>query len=516
MRRSIRCQSNRCRSPCGRGAGPRLRGKAILAPTLVTLISGGIAAAAALPEVFPAAGALPSVAAGTLRLESYPVRSADGRVVAAELGRLAVPARQTGGKRTIELAFVRFPATAERSAPPTVYLAGGPGGSGIADAEGALLPLVERLRTLGDVVAVDTRGAGRSRPELRCRQSWRLPLELPADPERTLTEASRAARDCVEQLTSAGIDLGDYTAAASADDLDHLRRALGAPRLRLIAFSYGTRLALLYTSRHPDRVERAVLAGVEPPGSVFTPPADLDRRLAELGAELGDGAVDLPGLLRSARDRLAAAPATVEIEDRVGKRRRRVTVGAFDLQLMVVQALSSRDGIRALPAELRAIERGELAGLADFAYRQRVGWLGNALPYAIKCAEPIDPERAAAIREQRSGALLGRAVDFPFPDICDAWGLDVAGRWTARPPASAPPLLLVSGDLDGRTPAANVEAVMASWAATERLLVTGAGHGLELLTDPAAAAAVVRFLSAAAPPAEAGERQGVGKGRPPS
>lgn len=508
MRRSVRCQSpHRRRSRARRRRGVAL---ALAAPALAALA----AVAAELPGVFPDAGVLPAVPAGALRFEPHPVSAPGGRVIAAELGRLAVPAGHGGGASTVELAFLRFAATGPSPGPPLVYLAGGPGGSGIADAEGVLLPLVERLRALGDVIALDARGAGRSRPELRCRRSWRLPLELPSDPERMLAEARAAARECAQRLSAARIDLGAYTTAASADDLEHLRRALGFERLRLIAFSYGTRLALLYMARHPGAVDRAVLAGVELPGRVFTPPADLDRRIAALGERL-DGGSDLPGLLRRVRDRLAAAPATVEIEDRVGKRRRRVTVGAFDLQLMVVEALSSADGVRGLPAELRAIETGELTRLAEFAHRRRVGWLGTALPYAVKCAEPLAAGYQEAIRRQRAGALLGRAVDFPFPDICDAWGVARDGAAPERPPASDRPVLLISGGLDGRTPAANAESVAASLAVAERLLVPEAGHGLELLAGPAAADAVVRFL-ATAPAATEAPAGGVGNAPPPS
>ncbi len=447
-----------------------------------------------LPPVLAPAPALVSAAAGDLRFEPYPVTAADGRRIEAELGRLAVPVRP-GGAGTVELVFVRFRGTGPAGAPPLVYLPGGPGGSGIADAEGALLPLVERLRGLGDVVAVDPRGAGRSRPELRCPRSWRLPLDRPAEPGRMLAEASAAARDCAHRLAEAGVDLGAYTAAADADDLERLRRALGAERLRLIGFSYGTRVALLTMARHPSAVDRAVLAGVEPPGEVFTPPADLDRRLAELGARPGAGGADLPGLLRAARDRLAAAPVAIEIDDRRGKGKVSVTVGAFDLQLLVVEALSSGDGVRGLPAELRAVQAGDLTRLAEVAYRYRIARLGTALPYAVKCAEPLAAERAAEIERQRGQALLGAAVDFPFPDICAAWGVSPEPGAAAGPRAWPRPVLLLSGGLDGRTPPANAERVAGSLVAAEQRLVPDAGHGLELLAGPEAAGAVVEFFA---------------------
>ena len=43
------------------------------------------------------------------------------------------------------------------------------------------------------------------------------------------------------------------------------RRAIGAATINLIGVSYGTRVALEYLRRHPDRTRTVVLDGVVPP-----------------------------------------------------------------------------------------------------------------------------------------------------------------------------------------------------------------------------------------------------------
>jgi proline iminopeptidase len=57
--------------------------------------------------------------------------------------------------------------------------------------------------------------------------------------------------------------------ASLVDDLEAVRRRLGAPRVRIVGHSHGAVIALGYAIRYPDRVERMVLIGpsLVPPGS---------------------------------------------------------------------------------------------------------------------------------------------------------------------------------------------------------------------------------------------------------
>src|SRR5688572_24563083 len=80
--------------------------------------------------------------AGDLRIEPYVFESFRGEKVDSELGHLLVPEnRQKPSSRLIELAFVRFKSTSKEPGPPIVYLAGGPGGSGISAGRGNRFPI---------------------------------------------------------------------------------------------------------------------------------------------------------------------------------------------------------------------------------------------------------------------------------------------------------------------------------------------------------------------------------------
>ena len=203
---------------------------------------------------------------GKLSLVSRPFEARDGKTVDAEWGTLVAPENRAANKtNAIELAFVRFGSTTRYPAAPIVFLAGGPGKSGIEVAAGRHFDFFMALRGVADVIVMDQRGVGASRPCLDSGESWQYPLDVPADGEELLRVARDHARKTAKRLRRGGVDLGGYNSLESAEDVELLRSALDVPALSLIGHSYGTHLALSYIRRYRRHVDRAVLAGLEGP-----------------------------------------------------------------------------------------------------------------------------------------------------------------------------------------------------------------------------------------------------------
>ncbi|MFO7288281.1 MAG: alpha/beta hydrolase [Gammaproteobacteria bacterium] len=220
-------------------------------------------------------------------LEPYVFEAADGTRVEAERSVLVVPENRTDpGSRRIELAFVRFRSTSEHPRSPIVYLAGGPGGSGIDAARGGRFPLFMALREVADVIALDQRGTGASTRIPYCRTDHSYPLDRPLTREGLIDLFRAKAAECVAYWKAAGVDLAGYTTWESAADLDDLRAALGAERISLWGISYGTHLALAAIKRYPDRIERAVLASVEGLDETVKLPARTDAYFERLQAAI--------------------------------------------------------------------------------------------------------------------------------------------------------------------------------------------------------------------------------------
>src|SRR5436309_107296 len=116
---------------------------------------------------------------GSLRFEPYSYQF-EGRTVEADLGRLVVKEnRSKPNSNLIELAFVRLKSTAPNPGPPTVYLEGGPGSSPIVIARySEYMRAFMKLREVGDVILLDQRGVGLSRPNLTRPSMKPLPLNF--------------------------------------------------------------------------------------------------------------------------------------------------------------------------------------------------------------------------------------------------------------------------------------------------------------------------------------------------
>ncbi len=80
------------------------------------------------------------------------------------------------------------------------------------------------------------------------------------------------------------------------------------------------------------------------------------------------------------------------------------------------------------------------------------------------------------MRAQATETLLGDAASFPFPYVCEAWGVPQLDDSFRAPLRSDVPTLFVAGTLDARTPVSNAEEVAAGFSNGHLLIVENAGH----------------------------------------
>ena len=199
--------------------------------------------------------------AGDLILHDCDYATEDGGY-AADCGTLVVPEnRHKADSRLIALPVTRIRARSADPAEPIFRLQGGPGITNMT------FPMASRYAEQRDVVLVGYRGVdGSSKldcPEVTsARQQARGFLT-----EKAMRADAAAYKDCAERLRDDGVDLAGYTLPQRVDDLDAARKALGYERVDLLSESAGTRTALIYAWRYPQRIHRSVLIGVNPPGN---------------------------------------------------------------------------------------------------------------------------------------------------------------------------------------------------------------------------------------------------------
>lgn len=422
-----------------------------------------------------------------------------GGTVPAERATLVVPERHGRPEgRTIELAVVRFRTRSDRPGPPTVYLAGGPGASGIEAGRGARFPLFDKLRETGDLILFDQRGAGFSRPNLGCPERWGFDPSMVRTWASLLTVARARVQVCVNSLRQQGVDISAYNTRESADDIERLRLALGATSINLLAISYGTHLGLATMRQHETRLNRAVLAGVVGPGHVLKLPSNMDAVFARFGAEANAHPAFGPqrpfiNTVRQLMGVLEKAPPQVTV-DRNGQQTT-VRLSPFDVRVLLALALEDRPTMRNVPSFVDALAQGDYLPAATQIAGLTQGFVPSIMNLAMECASGGSAARRRQIAAEEGTSLIGRGIDFPQPDICDLLGVEDLGDSFRGPVRSAIPTLLISGEIDLRTPPSNAEEVRAGLSAASHIVIGRAGHDDDLLvSSPELVNAIAAFL----------------------
>jgi pimeloyl-ACP methyl ester carboxylesterase len=150
---------------------------------------------------------------------------------------------------------------------------GGPGGAGLyLAALGQYVP--GRVGTTYDWVGMDPRGVGASRPALTCDSRInKIGTRPPYDPttgailEAWVARSEAYAADC--GTAAAAALLPHMRTTDTVADFELLRSALGVDEVSFYGFSYGTYIAQVYVTLHPDRIDKLVLDGVVDPRGIW-------------------------------------------------------------------------------------------------------------------------------------------------------------------------------------------------------------------------------------------------------
>ncbi len=440
--------------------------------------------------------------AGDLKIEPYVFESASKERIDAELGKLWVPENRRNPKsRLIELAFVRFKSTSATPASPIVYLAGGPGGSGISAARGGRFPVFMAMREIGDVIALDQRSIGLSKPNLNCREALELPLDKALSRETLLEAFRKTSRACAERLRTEGVDLAGYNTNESADDLEDLRKALGAKKISLWAISYGTHLSLAAVKRHERSLDRIILAGVEGPAHTIKLPSNIQKhlehidRLVKADASINKDVPDFLGLMKQVFERVEREPVVVEVADPRTGQKTKITVNKFVLQFLTSNSFGGEEGL--LPQRFYTMAKGDysLAAQGWLRFIRSLSGIGSAMSYMMDCYSGISPARRQQVASEAKTSLLEDVIDLPHPYICDAWGSPDLGEAFRTNPKSKIPVLFISGTFDVRTPVSNAEEVRRGFAVSQHLIIEGAVHSDPLfISSPKIKEVMLEFM----------------------
>lgn len=434
-------------------------------------------------------GAGPSPATAPARFEPAPCvveMAPDERI---DCGVLIVPEnRDERGSRPIRLPVVVFRSRATRpAADPIVFVTGGPGSSNVARRRsGRQLPFLDER----DYVLLEPRGARYAQPALECPATNELKGEIAAGRlggRAAQAALVREASACRQALVSSGVDLDGYTTAASADDLEDLRVALGYPAWNLYGVSYGTRLLLTLLRRHPEGVRSVVLDSVLPPEVNFDE-VSAANLLRSLNLVFDGCAVDrecgaaFPDLRRQFADLVARADrrALPLVLDGADTGAKRVMVRGAQVVDAIYAALHDGQAIPVIPRILDSAASGRYASLSTLVRgNQGPSSFTWGLRYSIWCADEAPFEDAARVAAQVSPALGLGGIDegAATPEVCRAWNVKAAPPVENEPVTSNLPALVFAGEFDPDTPPQWGRQVLGGLSKAYYVEMRGQSHG---------------------------------------
>ncbi len=412
--------------------------------------------------------------------------------------------------RTTKVVFAVLPASGERKG-MFVTAVGGPGGSGLWDADAYTSAFDPAIPEHFDVVFFDQRGVNLS-GGLQCtaaaaafyRADW--DASTPASEENLLDAAQTFAEDCVAEMGHP--DLLPYMDTAQAvEDLEVFRQLMGDERFWLYGESYGTQFAQTYAAAHPDRLAGLILDGTV---DLTLPDTDFLQEqarafhqalMATLEACNAEEpcAADMGGDAVAAYDALAArlrnSPVTFDFPLVAGGVAQRTFTFA-DLETAASGFLYSETDrmifLRALAAYARD---GSLAPMARLLYNalNLDAETEVALPdpsysdaayYAVTCRDyalPGETPVARALNFMRAGDEIDHLPHMAsvfYGDLpCAFWPYPQTDP--TRPPAfqaEGIPTLVLNATVDPATPYSNARSVFSRLANGYLVTETGGPH----------------------------------------
>ncbi len=423
--------------------------------------------------------------------EPHDFKSNSGEIVKAELGKLNVPEqRGVDNSRKIKLHFVRFKSTNPNPGSPIIYLAGGPGGSGINAAKGDRFKLFMSLRSIADVIAYDQRGTGLSNQIPKCPNVARIPIKTPGTNELYLSTFNNTASKCLKFWKENGVSINGYTTQENANDLEDLRLALGSDKLNLWGISYGSHLAFDYIKRYESSVGKVILAGLDGPGHNIKLPKNTDSFLKRLNLKIQKDEVaskfypDLLELMKSVFNKLEKDPVIVDIKDPRSGNVMKVGISKLDVQIVTSFLLTKNpEDWTKLPYIYYQMNLGDFSTIGQYvaAIKSFAGEV-RAMPLVSDVSSGVSNIRWKEIVNQSKKSLLGRTTNFPYPDIGKDLGILDLGESFRKNVDSNCSALFFSGTLDGRTYLEGANEILKGFKNAVHIIIDGAGHDMYMST----------------------------------
>ncbi|WP_299528943.1 alpha/beta hydrolase [Ulvibacterium sp.] len=408
-----------------------------------------------------------SPSSSVVKISPHTIRIDNGTRYSGEMGYVKVPEFYADEQaQYIEIPFYRIKTTHKNPLPPLFVLPGGPGDNpSVLQQLEDILPILIPYSFRSDVIVVEQRGNGLSKPNLVCPGAFEMPLNRPLDISKFSKTYVAYIKKCSSYWQEQNRNLRGYNVLEMVQDIEMVRKALSYEKIMILGGSFGSHHGLAYLKAHPNRVDRAIFDSPEGLKHTIKLPSEVDRILEQLSQLVAKDPVlskKIPSFLSLVKEvlhELDRNPVTETVIHPMTQEKVSIVLGKYDLQLITALELG-RMGYRELPFRYLQMKEKNFSWAANYAIHIRVNQRKNLMAVLTDCASGATLGRWRQVIREGNEAILGDALNNINFMACRELPLrDIMGEPQFNC-VSDVPILLISGSQDARTPPKNAQEIM--------------------------------------------------------
>lgn len=327
---------------------------------------------------------------------------------------------------------------------PIFWLDGGPGGSNIISEEKIQKSSSGKLLENHDFVCIGYRGVdGSTVLESKDINKAMKGLDNELLSEKSLKNIENEIKNYTQKLKNDGIEINNYNILSVIDDLEYVRKFLGYKSIILLSVSYGTRVALLYGYKYPQIIKKTLMIGACPPNYFLARPEQAEKTIQHYDS--------LYQANPKQNTRGSIQQAMKIAFQKMPKKWSLYKLDKDKIKAGTISALYSRGfAVVAFDAYFNAAYDNDYSGLFML---QKVYDMNQKLVIGDAFAKAVSADINSIPSKIDDSTILGENVSAIQRKSSPHWGIKSFPEEYTKCRLSEVPILIVSGDLDFRTPA---------------------------------------------------------------
>jgi pimeloyl-ACP methyl ester carboxylesterase len=383
--------------------------------------------------------------------------------------------------RTINLNIEVVPAKeSENKADPMFIVMGGPG-QAATDLVTFFSEIFKSINERSDLVFIDQRGTGKSNP-LQLKGTYNNLSDYFKDDfaDRVTIKNSFEALSKENNLTC-------YGTLNAIIDLDKVREMMGYKKINLYGTSYGTRVAIGYINKYPDRVMTATLKGLVPHDLVipFNFADDAQRSLDILIEDCKENQAcntAYPDLTQELKTFFNTRfPVRVALLNPETQQKDTVELTKEIIALNIRVLLMSPSTTKNIPFLVSQFNRGNYDPLTSIILTIKKSYLQgiyDGMTLCVICNEDY-PALTRLTKVTKTETFLGDYWIYRVSNSCEVWNPKKKDVQKARISKQDTPVLIISGNRDGATPPKYGDEILKYFPNGRHIVVKSGSHSFD-------------------------------------